>query len=167
LYGWITKRRNKNIFEIEGLKYVKHFYTKQGDKEFFILRDYGANLGIPEKSLELFHKTRHMFSEFIDAVVCEADKSGVRNEYDANRVENVVGSLKPLMSHYLILLDKNGNQLHLTGCSVGYRGFGPHASKDILDELGFHVDWRFLTSVRTFELPRYDLFLKYYGHLDK
>ncbi|MEY2195357.1 hypothetical protein AB7942_21865 [Neobacillus sp. BF23-41] len=59
-------------------------------------------------------------------------------------------------NQYLILTDSYRNQLHLTGCTCGYDGTGPHGTHEALNILGFKVPMGFIVSAKTFSISHPD-----------
>jgi hypothetical protein len=59
---------------------------------------------------------------------------------------------KSLLDSDLILIDKKGNELHLSGCSCGYAGTGSQGTVEILNKAGFEIDRRFVFCSKGFTL---------------
>jgi hypothetical protein len=92
----------------------------------FVIRDYAEDQGITWQSEALYHKVKDKFGKFTSA--------SIKGEYDP-----------------LILKDEHGNELHLSGCSSGYTGTGPHGTLEVLNDAGFKIDRRFVFSAKTFD----------------
>lgn len=81
----------------------------------------------------------------------------VRNEFHEFKIATVRKK-----GGYLILTDYFENELHLTGCSCGYPGTGPHGTLKVLNDLGFEINRRFVFSSTSFELM-HPTICKYYS----
>ncbi|WP_332629172.1 hypothetical protein [Halalkalibacter flavus] len=140
-------RRRKDVHERNGEKYEKCYIESYDGKEVFAIREHGIDLGVTHKSEDLFNAVKDLFGEFVNAKVCSGTEG--KMEYD-----NVLKAKRVFEDEdrYLVLIDDAGNQLHLTGCSCGYAGTGPHGTHKILNELGFDIDLRYIISVDTFNL---------------
>jgi hypothetical protein len=148
----------KNVYEHNGEKYEKCYFSKDDGKEVFAIREHEINLGVTHKSEDVLNAVQDLFGKFINAKICS-------NFEDAIEYSNVIKAKNEFddEDRYLVLTDEEGNQLHLTGCTSGYAGSGPHGTHKILNQLGFDVDMRYIISVHTFNLNLPNYYREAYG----
>jgi len=87
--------------------------------------------GIAEPGIQLLEKVRHRYGTFALAEM---------------------GCHEHSAYNYLKLTDEAGNELHLSGCTSGYRGTGPFGTYEVLKKLGFDIDRRMVLLKDTFTL---------------
>ncbi|MGE7762115.1 hypothetical protein [Peribacillus sp. NPDC097895] len=134
-----NKKHNSDkpiICTTNGATYQKyHSYKKSYEREVFVIKDYGEDRGVTHKSVALFEAVKDQFDRFkIAKIFKEFNNANILVDSD------------------LILIDKKGNELHLSGCSCGYSGTGPHGTLEILNKAGFEIDRRFLFCSKGFTL---------------
>lgn len=124
------------IYKINDVTYQKYnLYKKPYNREVFVIKDYGEDRGITNKSIALFEAVKDHFDRFkIAKIVKEMNKDNL------------------LLDSDLILIDKKGNELHLSGCSCGYAGTGAKGTVEILNKAGFEIDRRFVFCSKGFTL---------------
>ncbi|MED1383819.1 hypothetical protein [Bacillus mycoides] len=132
------------IWESNELEYEEfNLYDSNRNKSYFAIRNIPFDQGVTSKSIKLFEKLKYKFSQFTQAKI---NASNFINPLIRNSEENED-------KNYLVMLDDQGNQLHLTGCTCGYTGTGPHGTLEILNKAGFCVDKRFVFYAQAFSLP--------------
>ncbi|MDP1421051.1 hypothetical protein Q8G35_22380 [Peribacillus simplex] len=124
------------IYKKNEVTYQKyHLYKKPYEREVFVIKDYGDDRGDPHKSIALFEAVKDHFDRFkIAKIVKEINKDNI------------------LLDSDLILIDKKGNELHLSGCSCGFAGTGSHGTVEVLNKAGFEIDRRFVFCSKGFTL---------------
>lgn len=138
------------VYEVQGQKYVKHFEYKQVyERDVFIIKDYGIDTGVTHKSVQLFEKVKDQFKRFSYAKIGIASDKDLLKEDEDNQ--------------YLILVDTDGNELHLSGCTCGYTGTGPHGTVEVLDKAGFQVGRRYIFTAIAFGIHHPETELELYG----
>ncbi|RRN67213.1 hypothetical protein EI200_23545 [Peribacillus simplex] len=127
---------NPLICKINDVTYQKyHLYKKSYEREVLVIKDYGQDSGVTNKSIALFEAVKDQFDRFkIAKIVKEINKDNILVDSD------------------LILIDKKGNELHLSGCSCGYAGTGSQGTVMILNKAGFEIDRRFVFCSKGFTL---------------
>ncbi|QWH64326.1 hypothetical protein EXW39_30320 (plasmid) [Bacillus mycoides] len=131
------------IWRLDELEYEEfNLYDTNRNKSYFAIRNIPFDQGVTSKSIRLFEKLKHKFSPFTQAKI---NASNFINPLVQNSEENED-------KNYLVMLDDKGNQLHLTGCTCGYTGTGPHGTLEILNKAGFCVDKRFVFYAQAFSL---------------
>ncbi|CAH0295466.1 hypothetical protein ACIROD_15595 [Peribacillus sp. NPDC101481] len=124
------------ICKINDVTYQKyHLYKKSYEREVLVIKDYGKDRGVTNKSIALFEAVKDQFDRFKIAKIVKE----INNE-------------NFLVDSDLILIDKKGNELHLSGCSCGYAGTGSHGTVEILNKAGFEIDRRFVICSKGFTL---------------
>lgn len=145
-----SKKQNEDkpiICTTNGATYQKfQLYKESNKRTIMVIKDYGEDRGVTHKSVALFDAVKDQFERFTEAKI---DK-------ELSKDNNMVYG-------DLILKDKNGNELHLSGCSSGYTGTGPHGTEEVLNKAGFDVDKRFIFSAKEFQLDHPIEEEKYYG----
>lgn len=132
------------IWKLDGLEYEEfNLYDNNRNKSYFAIRNIPFDQGVTFESIRLFEKLKHKFSQFTQAKI---NASNFINPLVRDSEENED-------KDYLVMLDDHGNQLHLTGCTCGYTGTGPHGTLEILNKAGFNVDKRFVFYAQAFSLP--------------
>jgi hypothetical protein len=134
----------------EGMEYEKYTFYRTAEDSFFVIRNSEGERGITKFSVKLFELVKSEFSDFTYASVSSINKERAISE--PNSKDGIKYRLAPQYDDYLILTDYQGNQLHLTGCSVGYAGTGPHGTHEVLNKLGFKVPMRFIIAMKQFNL---------------
>ncbi|MBK5446049.1 hypothetical protein [Peribacillus sp. TH24] len=134
-----SKKQNSDtpiICTTNGATYQKfHPYKESYKRKVLVIKDYGEDRGVTHKSVALFEAVKDQFDRFTEAkIVKEINKDNI------------------LVYSDLILKDKNGNELHLSGCSCGYTGTGPHGTEEVLNKAGFDIDRRFIFSAKEFNI---------------
>ncbi|MGE6594128.1 hypothetical protein ACQKFU_32565 [Bacillus mycoides] len=131
------------IWKLDELEYEEfNLYDSNCNKSYFAIRNIPFDQGVTSKSINLFEKLKYKFSHFTQAKI---NASNFINPLIRNSEENED-------KNYLVMLDDQGNQLHLTGCTCGYTGTGPHGTLEILNKAGFCVDKRFVFYAQAFSL---------------
>lgn len=148
---------------MDEVEFEKHFLTEEENqkREIFAIIETRGNRGNTFESEKLFEKTQKLFSPFIKAVVTNREND--YSSFDSSNTGQVMAKLTEDYTEYLVLVDENRNQLHLTGCTSGYAGTGPHGTHKILEKLGFKVDMRYLISAHQFELYLPEHYEQVYG----
>ncbi|QWH75527.1 hypothetical protein EXW59_01310 (plasmid) [Bacillus mycoides] len=132
------------IWKSDELEYEEfNLYDSYRNKSYFAIRNIPFDQGVTSKSIKLFEKLKYKFSQFTQAKI---NASNFINPLIRNSEENED-------KNYLVMLDDQGNQLHLTGCTCGYTGTGSHGTLEILNKAGFCVDKRFVFYAQAFSLP--------------
>ncbi|PJN91597.1 hypothetical protein [Bacillus sp. mrc49] len=117
------------ICKMKNITYQKyHLYKKSYEREVLVIKNHGEDRGVNNKSISLFEAVNDQFDRFKIAKMSKEIDSG------------------------LILIDKKGNELHLSGCSCGYAGTDSHATLEILNKAGFEVNRRFVFCSKGFTL---------------
>ena len=94
-----------------------------------IFKDEGG--GITERSLKYFHSIKPQLGRIVRA---EAGFEPLKQE---TKFGELAGKRYTYVADYnLILYDEVGNEVYLSGMSIGYNGTGPHGSFDVLREVG-------------------------------
>ncbi|MBM7620155.1 hypothetical protein JOC95_002008 [Bacillus tianshenii] len=142
------------IMTSEELRYeCFHIKSKSGES-YRIIRNFTGENGISRYSLKLFELVKDGFGSFKYAEVSNFDKENASLNPDSK--DGIRLALESF-GKYLILTDSNGDELHLTGCSSGYLGTGPHATHEVLNKLGFKVPMRFIAAMKEFQLSHPDI----------
>ncbi|WP_340373272.1 hypothetical protein [Peribacillus sp. FSL E2-0218] len=135
------------ICTTNGATYQKFQLYKESEKRnIMIIKDYGDDRGVTDKSVALFEAVKDQFDRFTEA-----------------KIDKEISKNNNLIYSALILKDKNGNELHLSGCSSGYSGTGPHGTEEVLNKAGFDIDSRFIFCAKEFHLDHPIEEKKYYG----
>lgn len=143
-------KETRDIQEIDGHKFeVSYKYKDSFKKNVLIIKDYGEDRGVTIRSEQLFDKVKHLFSKFHTAKVGHTSDE-IHTDIEEER-------------DYLVLIDNDGNELHLSGCTSGYTGTGPHGTLEVLNKSGFQIGRRFVFGARTFCILHPDVEIKLYG----
>ncbi|MBO0999671.1 hypothetical protein IOC57_18240 [Bacillus sp. SD075] len=112
-----------------------HLYKESYEREVFVIKDFGDDRGDTHKSIALFEAVKDHFDRFkIAKIVKEMNKDNILHDSD------------------LILIDKKGNELHLSGCNCGFAGTGSYGTVEVLNKAGFEIDRRFVFCSKGFTL---------------
>jgi hypothetical protein len=143
------------ILALNDIAYEKYTFFKKSGESFFVVRNVVGEKGVTELSLRLFKSVKPIFCNFTYASVKNMNEERAISEPDSE--DGIRYRLDPESDHkYLMLTDVKGNQLYLTGCTVGYAGTGPHGTHEVLNKLGFKVPMRFIIAMREFVLSHPD-----------
>jgi hypothetical protein len=135
---------------VEDMEFEKYTFHKTNGDSFFVIKNRDGDNGITPLSLKLFELVKQEFSNFTCASVSSINKERAISE--PNSDDGIRYRLDPDRDKYLILTDFRENQLHLTGCTVGYTGTGPRGTHEVLNKLGFKVPMRFIIAMKEFSL---------------
>ncbi|SFC51960.1 hypothetical protein [Bacillus sp. UNCCL81] len=142
--------------------FEKHdIFDKESNKSFFAITEQKSNGGNTFLSLELFAEVKELFGKFERAVICD------KNSYisDLTTIQRTMQKINEQHNDYLVLIDDSGNQLHLTGCKSGYTGTGARGTFELLADLGFDIDMRFIITAHVFDIRLSEYYKEKYSRI--